>query len=85
MLLRLAKAWGRRFDIKSAFRTREFNDSLRGSATNSMHLTGQAFDIAVTSDEFVDVALSIGFGGIGRYGGFTHVDSRPHARWDRRE
>lgn len=84
MLLRLAKAWGSRFNINSAFRTREYNNSLDGSATNSMHLTGQAFDIGITSDEFVDLALSIGFGGIGRYNSFTHVDSRPHARWDRR-
>lgn len=84
MLLRLAKAWGSKFNINSAFRSVEFNSGLKGSAPKSMHLSGQAFDIRITSDDFVAAALSVGFGGIGRYNSFTHVDSRPYARWDRR-
>lgn len=84
MLLRLAKLWGSRFDIKSAYRTKEFNDSLKGSAKYSQHRDGKAFDINVTSDDFVRAALSVGFGGIGRYKTFTHIDSRPNNRWDNR-
>jgi len=84
MLLRLAKLWGTRFDIKSAYRTKEFNDSLKDAAKYSQHRDGRAFDINQTSDDFVRAALSVGFGGIGRYATFTHIDSRPYARWDQR-
>ncbi len=77
--------------ITSGFRCKEKNDSLPGASKNSLHLTGQAADIAcdmpllmlyfeaIAVPEFRD-------GGAGLYvdGNFIHVDVRgKRARWGR--
>lgn len=88
-LILLAKRWtnqgGAPLRIVSAHRTREYNNYLRsigvGAALNSRHITGDAFDISVTSFEFVRFARSQGFRGIGRYSSFTHIDLGPLRSW----
>lgn len=79
--------------ITSGYRCQKKNDSLPGAAKNSLHLTGQACDIAcdmplmmlyfeaIAVPEFRD-------GGAGLYvdGNFVHVDVRgKRARWGRVE
>ena len=86
MLLRLRRAWGRKFNINSAYRSIRKNQLLRQSSNrvseNSMHLSGQAFDINVNnSPEFIRLARSVGFGGIGTYDNFTHIDSGAVRSW----
>lgn len=55
------------------------------ASRNSQHLIGTAADIrvdGVSPSKVADVAELIGFGGIGRYRTFTHVDVRKKkSRW----
>jgi len=71
--------------ISSAYRCAVHNRAV-GGARQSQHLLGNAADIAVTGAAPPDVAAAaekLGFAGVGRYSGFTHVDVRPggKARW----
>jgi len=57
-----------------------------GGATNSYHMQDMAADIYVDGmsvDQVATAAISVGFGGIGRYYDqqFTHVDIGPVAGW----
>lgn len=81
MLLRVRRKWGRKFNINSGFRSISYNSTLRGASQTSIHLSGQAWDIGVVSENFVNIARSEGFGGIGRYSSFTHIDSGPVKSW----
>lgn len=73
--------------INSGYRTKEYNTAI-GGANASQHCLGTAADIVVTGASPMSVAqyaetLLEGRGGIGLYGGFTHVDVRAaRARWD---
>ena len=73
--------------ITSGYRSPEYNKKI-GGAPKSQHLLGTAADIQVkgyTPEEVAKVAETIGFGGIGIYDTFTHVDVRgAKARWDLR-
>jgi len=72
--------------INSGYRTVEYNAKIGGSP-HSQHLLGKATDLAVpqglTIDQFANLALKVGFNGIGKYPWGIHVDVRETpARWD---
>lgn len=73
--------------INSAYRTESHNKKVGGSP-NSQHLKGTAADIVINGVApllIAQYAEYIGCGGVGLYGGFTHVDVRQgNAKWDNR-
>ena len=71
--------------INSGYRTAAYNRKV-GGATNSYHIKGQAFDIAVrgkTPKEVAQCAQKLGIRGIIQYNSFVHVDSRTTKYWAR--
>lgn len=69
--------------VNSAYRSIGYNKSV-GGAPNSYHLSGIAFDIAVAAIppvELAKIASAFGFGGIGIYSTFIHVDVGPRRSW----
>lgn len=67
---------GEPLTITSGYRTRKHNRSI-GGATRSRHVFGLAADVTTRNASPVKVARvadRLGFGGVGRYRGFTHVD-----------
>ena len=71
------------FIINSAYRTPEYNAAVDGSP-NSMHLTGQAFDISLDNhDKFLLLAAlrDAGFTGFGGYTNFIHADTGRERWW----
>lgn len=81
MLLRLYKEWGRTITINSAFRPGAVN-----GVDNSLHMSGQAFDVQISSgqvNEFSRIAKSVGFGPTRFYpsDGFIHIDSANDRSW----
>ena len=76
---------GKPISITSGYRCQAHNKAV-GGATQSQHMHGTAADIVVKGmapATVADHAEAIGFGGIGRYAGFTHVDTRTEkARWN---
>ena len=76
---------GKPISITSGYRCPAHNAAV-GGAAGSQHLLGKAADIVVQGmapAQVADHAEAIGFGGIGRYAGFTHVDTRAtKARWN---
>jgi zinc D-Ala-D-Ala carboxypeptidase len=70
--------------ITSGYRCPVGNKKARGVA-NSYHLQGMAADIKVpgmSPEEVAQGAAVLGFGGIGLYSGFVHLDIREgKARW----
>jgi hypothetical protein len=93
MLMMVQKEFGRQLNVNSGYRSPEYNASLNGSAKNSYHMQGMAMDIswsginAETREEFVRIARSNGFRGIGRYGpsagNFVHIDIGPERTWSK--
>ena len=78
-LAELRRQIGKPIHITSGFRTRTHNTAV-GGATNSRHLDGSAADITaegITPQQMAELAELVGFRGIGIYGSFTHVDTRP--------
>lgn len=93
-LMRVQKAFATRTGINqlivnSAYRSPKYNQCLRNrgvkAATNSLHMQGIAFDIKWAGypnnrNEFIEIARSFGFKGIGVYqsasGNFVHIDRR---------
>ena len=73
--------------ITSGCRCPEHNAEV-GGAPDSQHLRGRAADIVVHNTPpaiVADFAESLNPGGLGRYDGWVHIDSRSgHARWDYR-
>ncbi|CBL44147.1 Bacterial protein of unknown function (DUF882) [gamma proteobacterium HdN1] len=80
------------FEIISAYRSPQTNQALRarrgqrsGVATRSLHMDGQAMDIAVGGVALTalrDAALDLKAGGVGYYPeGFIHVDTGRVRRW----
>ena len=79
-----------RIDLTNAYRCKEHNAAVGGSA-NSQHIKGKAADIksntlspseiaSITDDLMKSEKFELG--GIGIYNTFTHVDIRGHkARW----
>lgn len=84
-LQKLRDALGKPIIINSAYRCSLRNSQVGGSP-NSQHLLGKAVDIRVNGMSPVQVAAvaeRIGFGGIGIYSNFVHVDTRiGKARWN---
>lgn len=73
--------------VNSGFRTHAYNSQI-GGADDSRHLYGMAADIVfdgVGPQVVADFAEDYGFGGVGRYHDFTHVDVWLEGRrWDNR-
>lgn len=81
----LRKEIGKPFFIVSGYRSPEHNRAV-GGAPRSKHMEGIAFDIDTTrginQETLKKAAERLGFNGIGTYGNFIHVDTRPNrARW----
>ncbi|MBF0491346.1 MAG: YcbK family protein [Deltaproteobacteria bacterium] len=77
-------------EIISAFRTREFNNSLKNTGHNvspvSFHTQGKALDIhldEIREETLRDYLLSLKLGGVGYYGplDFVHMDTGPVRAW----
>lgn len=69
--------------VNSAYRSIGYNKSV-GGAANSYHLSGIAWDISVNgipTVELAKIASAFGFGGIGIYKTFIHVDVGPRRSW----
>lgn len=80
-----------RIKITSGNRCAEYNAKV-GGEKNSWHMKSRAADIQaqqlhtdwqqIPPEVVADAAEAVGFGGIGRYATFTHVDTRGiAARW----
>ena len=75
--------------LNSGWRSQQYNKTLDGAAVNSMHLIGKAADLkwpgySINSEntiKFVGLARSMGFGGIGFYNTFIHVDVGRTRSW----
>ncbi|MCL4188031.1 MAG: DUF882 domain-containing protein [Rhodobacteraceae bacterium] len=79
---------GKPLIVRSAYRSRAHNHAF-GSAPNSKHMDGTAFDIAMTNHDpvaFEAAAREVGFLGFGFYprSGFMHVDLGPARQWGER-
>lgn len=86
ILQRIRHHYGKAVYINSAYRTPTYNKKV-GGATHSQHCYGTACDIRINGvkpkelAEYVETLL-IGWGGIGVYSNFVHVDVRPKkSRW----
>lgn len=70
--------------LNSGFRTRRRNATIPGAAKESFHCKGRASDFWVKGLAHRSVQLvadhTSGVGGLGRYGGFTHIDTGPAGR-----
>ena len=75
---------GKAINITSGYRCPTHNRAV-GGAANSQHLLGKAADMWVegmSPDTLATHAEAVGFGGIGIYDTFVHVDTRSgRARW----
>jgi lysophospholipase L1-like esterase len=81
---------GRPIAITNAYRAPAYNSCI-GGASESLHTTFNALDFKVSGMAAPDVAMALRWlrdkeglfvGGIGRYNGFTHVDTRgTNATW----
>ena len=86
MLDALREKVGGPLQLTCVCRCQEHNDSIIGSVPNSQHVQGKAADVAVpdgmTVDELAELAIEIGFDGIGRYyyQDFVHCDVRDDAQ-----
>ena len=73
--------------INSAYRSKEYNDSLPNSAKRSQHLHGKAIDIDVSDlprEErlrIIEEASRLGFTGIGVYDNSLHLDIGGRRAW----
>jgi hypothetical protein len=79
---------GKPLIVRSAYRSPEHNLAV-GGATQSKHMEGTAFDIAMANHDpvvFEDAARAVGFLGFGFYprSGFIHVDLGPARQWGER-
>lgn len=75
-----------RIGLISGYRSPRTNTSLRGTATHSLHMVGQANDIRVSGRsprQIARAARSLNAGGVGTYSDddFTHVDCGRVRTW----
>lgn len=78
-LEKLREMYGNPIKITSGYRCSKHNKEV-GGVSNSRHLMGQAVDIPVAGKEarkLVELAILLGFGGIGIAKTFVHLDVRP--------
>ncbi len=64
--------------VTSGYRCPTHNENV-GGVSNSQHVLGRAADIyspGIPASYLADLAVKIGFDGIGRYATFVHVDVR---------
>ena len=77
---RIREEMNRPLKITSGYRCKRVNDKV-GGVGNSMHLTGEAVDIAYNSIpdalRLIDAGIAAGFTRIGLGGGFVHFDLKP--------
>jgi len=88
MLQALRDRLGKPLILRSAYRSVEHN-AAQGGATQSKHLLGEAFDIAMANHDpvtFEAAARAVGFLGFGFYprSGFMHIDLGPKREWGTR-
>lgn len=89
MLQELRYGWGEPIIISSGYRHPDYNEWV-GGASRSKHMEGIAFDSPknlTEMQEYVNLAVEIGFKGIGYYNTFVHVDARQTRDvvvWDKR-
>jgi zinc D-Ala-D-Ala carboxypeptidase len=79
---------GKPLIVRSAYRSPEHNRAV-GGATQSKHMDGTAFDVAMTNHDpvaFEAAARAVGFLGFGYYprSGFIHIDLGPARQWGAR-
>ena len=82
-LLRICEMTGKSFIVNSGYRSNAYSRSI-GAASNSVHVSGYAIDIAVSFSIRDDVFLAAqraGFTGIGIYSTFMHLDCGPRRMW----
>lgn len=75
---------GKVVTVTSGYRCPTHNRNV-GGASQSRHMQGQAADLVVAGvspAQVAQVAERVGFGGVGRYSNFTHVDIGPTRRWN---
>lgn len=75
---------GRPLVINSATRCEKHN-AAEGGAPGSLHLTGQAFDLAIGDHDrkvLLEAAGTVGFTGFGFGQNFLHVDTGRKRFWD---
>lgn len=83
---RLAKKLGQPIQVNSAYRPPEYNAKI-GGAKKSKHVEKQACDIRWpvgdfnSRIEFIQMAIDVGFSGIGVYNSFIHVDTSTKRCW----
>ena len=79
-----------RFEVISGYRSPQTNEALRhvstGVAKDSLHLSGRAIDIRLTSaktDKLRDAAIALRSGGVGYYpdSNFVHIDTGAVRTW----
>ncbi|WP_372620539.1 YcbK family protein [Falsiroseomonas sp.] len=92
MLSVLQEGWdySRPIIVRSGYRTPLSNAAIEGAARRSLHLHGQAVDMAVpgiSADELgtraAGLARRLGFMGVGAYPSFVHLDIGPQRVWTR--
>jgi hypothetical protein len=96
-LMRVYKAFSTRTGINqliitSHYRDPEYNASIKGASTTSLHMSGLAFDISWAGypkyrNDFIEIAKSYDFNGIGVYGpksgNFVHIDRGRNSTWSK--
>ena len=79
-----------RFEVISGYRSPQTNEALRhvstGVAKDSLHISGRAIDIRLTSaktDKLRDAAIALQSGGVGYYAesNFVHIDTGAFRTW----
>lgn len=84
LLNTLRVLWDKPLIVTSGVRCKFWNDQV-GGADESFHTKGMATDLKTAdraeSDELAQMADKVGFGGIGVYDTWVHVDVGPRRRW----
>ena len=86
-LQKLRDGMGRGLKLNSAYRCSYYNRQIDSSPSNSHHKQGDAFDISTKwmskaeRRRLLEMALDVGFGGIGFYKSFLHVDLGRRRQW----
>lgn len=82
-LLELEAKYGAPLWINSGYRCAAHNAKV-GGAPRSMHLLGKAVDLATKKadqERLIALAISLGWGGVGRGKTFTHLDLGARRQW----